>query len=179
MATATDISECIQSNDFLTLKNIGMLQGFGNNNNQRILCYAILLGCGRIDVYDSNVSDKHICIDLDEHKNEYSKLIARDIERNGYCRWNKTSKYSDYQKRYDLSQIKTLLNVVFSQHYGLHYIQSMDSVFAVFYLISNGNLIIAKKIIVSYLNVFKSDLSLICINFGQLPLIWKMINKYD
>ena len=55
----------------------------------------------------------------------------------------------------------------------------MDSVFSVFYVIANGNLAISKQLIVSYLHIFKSDLSLNSDNFGALMSIWCILKKYD
>lgn len=182
-ADITDINELIKNKDFDSLKDIGISTGFTDNNTTRLKSWSILLGCGGIDVYDSkregsvlkSISNK----DKSITDNTFTDIIGRDIKRNGYSRWNKTSTYSDYQKKYDLEQIEKLLNVVFTEYEDFNYIQSFDSVFALFYLIANGNLFIAKKLIVSYLHIFKSDLSLKSDNFGQLPAIWSILKKYD
>merc|ERR1712154_60841 len=55
----------------------------------------------------------------------------------------------------------------------------MDSIFALIYLISNGNLYIAKRIIVSYLYMFKYDLVLSSNGFGHLSSFWCLLKKYD
>jgi len=173
-----DIHDCIKSKDFLGLKEIGINDGFADNNTTRLRCYSILLGCGGLDVYDENeegCNKKFKQID----ENEYTHIIGRDILRNGYSRWDKTANYSDYQKSYDLQQIEKLLNVVFTEYPEFNYIQSFDSVFALFYLIANGNLFIAKKLIVSYLHIFKSDLAMKQDNFGHLNAIWSYLKKYD
>ena len=177
----SDINSCIQNKDFLSLKDIGINQGFTDNNTTRLKCYSILLGCGGIDVYDCNDEGSSLSSISNDSisDNTFTKIIGRDIQRNGYQRWDKTENYSEYQKNYDLQQIEKLLNIIFTEYPEFNYIQSFDSVFALFYLMANGNLYIAKKMIVSYLHIFKSDLSLKSDNFGQLPAIWSLLKKYD
>eukprot|EP01084_Bolivina_argentea_P037876 70043_1 len=181
-----DVFECFKSKDFSTLKSIGMNQGFGSNNTIRLRCYSILLGCN-VDVYDEDGKGKNDKFDyfnnsINTKKTNYSELINRDSGRHGYLRWNITQKYSEFQRNYDLLRIKQLLNVVFGEHQEFNYMQSFDSVFALIYLISNGNLYIAKKIVVSYLHIFRSDLSLSCNGFGHLTSkngLWRLLKKYD
>jgi len=115
-----------------------------------------------------------------EFNGNYSAVIHRDLGRNAYPHWNKTADYSDFQKNYDLSQIAKLVNIVFTESTDLHYVQSFDSVIALFYLISNGNLYVAKKIIVPYLYIFRSDLATNCDGFSFLTNnLWPLLKKYD
>eukprot|EP01083_Nonionella_stella_P067116 177286_1 len=177
-----NLDESIKTSDYLQVKSIGMKHGFGTNNTNRLRCYSILLGCPALDVYDEGRNTNTLAINkhaVDDYNNHYSRLIGRDVKRNGYSRWNKTETYSPCQKNYDLDQIHLLLNMVFSEYPEFNYIQSMDSIFALFYLISNGNLSIAKKLIVPYLNIFKSDLSLSPEHFGELSSIWDLLKRYD
>ena len=174
------INACIKSKDFTKLKAIGIHEGFSSNNTQRVRCYSILLGCGGLDAYDQNGegrTDKFTKTKVGD--NTFTKLIHRDVERNGYSRWDKTANYSPYQRKYDLAQIEKLLNVVFTEYPELNYIQSFDSVFALFYLIANGNLFIAKRMIVAYLHIFRSDLALKSGTFGHLSSIWAILRKHD
>eukprot|EP01084_Bolivina_argentea_P181463 313401_1 len=97
-SSTLDLSECIKSRDFLSIKDIGILSGFGSNNSHRLNCYSILLGCGVTDIYENDTISNNYN-DINSYENEYTKLIGRDIKRSGYGRWNKTLKYSEYQKK--------------------------------------------------------------------------------
>lgn len=55
----------------------------------------------------------------------------------------------------------------------------MDSVFAAFYLLSNGNLFIAQKLIVQHLLIFRSDITLHDDCVGDLKLLWSVMKRYD
>ena len=112
--------------------------------------------------------------------NSFSKIIHRDLERNGYSRWTQTCNTPTSAKQVDLSKIEQLTNDIFSEHEdSLHYIQGMDSVIALFYVIADGNQSVAKKMIVSYLYIFRNDLALKSGSFGDIQNLYKILRKYD
>eukprot|EP01083_Nonionella_stella_P265246 898724_1 len=95
------LCESIERNDLVNVKNIGMTSGFPDNNTTRIRCYSMLLGCGELDAYDQ--AGKNILIQNtqsivnNDQSNIYTDQIHRDLTRNGYSNWNKTSKFSRMQ----------------------------------------------------------------------------------
>merc|ERR1719474_675494 len=135
-----------------------------------------------MDVYDQNGegrSSKFLEDSGTALENRFSAQIGKDIQRNGYSSWTKTSTYSVIQKEHDLTQIEKLLNLVFSKYPEFHYSQSMDSVFAAFYLLSNGNLFIAQKLIVQHLLMFRADITLHDDCVGDLKLLWPVLRRHD
>jgi len=188
-----DVSRCIEDKDFLSLKSIGINKGFGGHSPSdpmRLQAYALLLGCGELDDDvlilnrdNSNCSSSRSSLDSveeaeaeAEEDNIFTKLITRDAKRNGYSRWNV---YVDRNKEHDLQRIHELINDVFTSYKDFNYIQGIDSVFAVFYVICNGNLKLAKKLLVALNFIFKSDLSLRSNSFGHLNQMWTYLRKYD
>ena len=172
---------CIDSHNLARVKNIGITEGFPNNNTMRVKCYALLLGCGELDAYDQDGKGTNMlsATTTSTQHSEYKDQIRRDIGRNGYMRWTKTSSYSEVQKQFDLQQIERLIHLVFDEHHEMNYIQSFDSIVALFYLIANGNLYIAQRLFVSYIYMFKYDLVLSANGFGYLSLFWPLLKKYD
>eukprot|EP01083_Nonionella_stella_P000269 802_1 len=160
------------------LRSIGIKKGFGSDNRKRLHCYSVLLGCGDIELYRKSDKYKH---DSLKYLNSYSDQIAKDLKRNVYTRWSQTSQHSTARIQHDLVQIEKLINIVFTEYPHLQYIQSFDSIFSLFYVLSEGNLFVAKKIIVSYFHIFKADLIPKTDHFGyfQSKTILALIHKYD
>lgn len=180
--STTDIQRCLSEQDFSGLQAIGMKSGFTSNNATRLRCYAMLLGCGTdFDIYDTAGEGRLATAPGSPRpsKHKYTLQIAKDIQRNGYSSWTKTAAYSECQRAHDLSQIQKLLNTVFAKYPEFHYSQSLDSVFAAFYLLSNGNLFIAQKLVVQYLLLFRSELILHEFQVDNLKLIWSVLRKED
>jgi len=183
----SDIQQCLNTRDFSTLQSIGIKSGFGSNNTLRLKCYAFLLGVDSIDVYDQNGegrSDKFFGGHDDQEsntklQNQYSDQIGKDINRNGLSSSWYPPNLSPIQKQHDLNQIQKLLNFVYSKYTEFHYTQSIDSVFSSFYLLSNGNLFIAQKLLVQYLLIFRSDITLHDDCVGDLKLLWDTLRRYD
>eukprot|EP01084_Bolivina_argentea_P268031 455150_1 len=139
-----------------TLKEIGIKTGFSNDNSTRLHCYSILLGC---DIHANGKLKSDFIRGNDKvSKNDWSDTISKDMMRNGYNEWNKTQRYSLLTKKRDLFQITKLSNIFFSKYRECEYSQGLNSIFALFYLISNKNLFIANKLIESYFHIFKLDL---------------------
>merc|ERR1719273_1588604 len=75
-----------------------------------------------MDVYDQSGEGKSTKFHS-KFPNRYSVQISKDIQRNGYSAWTKTSSYSTFQKQHDSAQIERLLNMVYCKYPEFHYSQ--------------------------------------------------------
>eukprot|EP01084_Bolivina_argentea_P162109 282140_1 len=158
-------------------KKIGITKGFGSNNKLRIEAYCTLIGYGggsnNIESIRNNDRYKDNTI---AYKCKWTSQIRKDVSRNQYIQSRKKLNINI------TNEIEKLLNIIYSEHRDLEYIQSFDSVSCLFYHISDGNISIAKKVCVSFFKVFKADLmnnSVSEYGFFESKTIWKLLKTHD
>ena len=175
----------LSSKDLNKIRKVGIKRGFSSRHNERLECYSVLLGCGiptPKDFVTDQVTDpesKESTTAPIKYKSKYSKQIEKDINRIAYLWWDITADLPKDTVAIKLSGIQQLLDRTFATNPDLNYVQSLDSVFAVFYIISEENLKIAERLIVKYLHIMRSDWILSPEGIGDLPSLWKVLRRHD